>query len=161
MCRIGSIKSITPVGPKAALTLMLPQQEGHDNSGYAMVMQDMAGVFGEWKDKPLLSAACTREGMRAVDDYMAEHHFTLLFSWTPKYDARPGLNIRPMERYLFRVYDYPPHYRYSSEEEKADLLLDTRLALRAMLEERNIFSLLAVRNTVSISGKRLLFISAC
>ena len=70
MCRIGSIKSITPVGPGTALTLMLPQQEGHDNSGYAMVMQDMAGVFGEWKDKPLLSAACTREGMRAVDDYM-------------------------------------------------------------------------------------------
>ena len=75
--------------------------------------------------------------MRAVDDYMAEHHFTLLFSWTPKYDARPGLNIRPMERYIFRVYDYPSYYRYSSEEEKADLLLDSRLALRAMLEERN------------------------
>ena len=137
MCRIGSIKSLTPIGPRKALELMLPQQEGHDNSGFAMVMQDLAGPFSEWKDRPLLSAACSREGMRAVDDYMAEHHFSLLFSWTPKYDARPGLDIRPMERYLFRVYDYPPHYRYSSDEEKSALLLDTRLALRAMLEKDN------------------------
>ncbi len=137
MCRIGSIKSLTPVGPRSALELMLPQQEGHDNSGFAMVMQDLAGPFAEWKDRPLLSAACSREGMRAVDDYMAEHHFSLLFSWTPKYDARPGLDIRPMERYLFRVYDYPPHYRYSSDEEKAALLLDTRLALRSMLEKND------------------------
>ena len=38
---------------------------------------------------------------------------------------------------LFRVYDYPPHYRYSSDEEKSALLLDTRLALRAMLEKDN------------------------
>ncbi|WP_346666046.1 glutamate synthase [uncultured Mailhella sp.] len=137
MCRIGSIKSLTPIGPRKALELMLPQQEGYDNSGFAMVMQDLAGPFAEWKDRPLLSAACSREGMRAVDDYMAEHHFSLLFSWTPKYDARPGLDIRPMERYLFRVYDYPPHYRYSSDEEKSALLLDTRLALRAMLEKDN------------------------
>ena len=45
MCRIGSIKSKTPVHPSKALHLMLPQQEGHDNSGFAMVMQDLYGIF--------------------------------------------------------------------------------------------------------------------
>ena len=41
MCRIGSIKSKVPIQPSKALHLMLPQQEGHDNSGFAMVMQDV------------------------------------------------------------------------------------------------------------------------
>lgn len=45
MCRIGSIKSKVPVHPSKALHLMLPQQEGHDNSGFAMVMQDLYGIF--------------------------------------------------------------------------------------------------------------------
>ena len=41
MCRIGSIKCLEPVQPAMALRLMLPQQEGHDNSGFALVMQDL------------------------------------------------------------------------------------------------------------------------
>ena len=61
MCRIGAIKSKNPVQPSSALRLMLPQQEGHDNSGFAMVMQDLYGVFGLYKDKPLLSMAWTGE----------------------------------------------------------------------------------------------------
>ena len=54
MCRIGSIKSKVPIQPSMALKLMLPQQEGHDNSGFAMVMQDLYGIFSGYKDKPLL-----------------------------------------------------------------------------------------------------------
>ena len=54
MCRIGSIKSKVPIQPSKALHLMLPQQEGHDNSGFAMVMQDLYGIFSTYKDKPLL-----------------------------------------------------------------------------------------------------------
>ena len=45
MCRIGSIKSREPVPPSLALKLMIPQQEGHDNSGFAMVMQDLDGAL--------------------------------------------------------------------------------------------------------------------
>ena len=67
MCRIGAIKSKVPVEPAKALYLMLPQQEGHDNSGYAMVMQDLYGVFEGHKDKPLLSLACTPRGVRMVE----------------------------------------------------------------------------------------------
>ncbi|MBP3730212.1 MAG: glutamate synthase [Mailhella sp.] len=134
MCRIGSIKSKDPVGPSVALRLMLPQQEGHDNSGFAMVMQDMGGPFGAFKDKPILSAACTDESVACIDEYMRDHSFTLLYNWHPRLEAQPGMDIRAMPRYLFRVYDYPPEYRHKSMEECAELLLDTRLTLRSMLE---------------------------
>ena len=70
MCRIGSIKSKVPVHPSKALHLMLPQQEGHDNSGFAMVMQDLYGIFSDYKEKPLLSLACTQRGAQMVEDYM-------------------------------------------------------------------------------------------
>ena len=96
MCRIGAIKSKVPVEPAKALYLMLPQQEGHDNSGYAMVMQDLYGVFEGHKDKPLLSLACTPRGVRMVDAYMAEQGFEQVLEWLPDVDRRPGLDIKAM-----------------------------------------------------------------
>ena len=83
MCRIGSIKSKIPVQPSTALKLMLPQQEGHDNSGFAMVMQDLYGIFSGYKDKPLLSMACTQRGAQMVEDYMDSHNFVKL-AWPNK-----------------------------------------------------------------------------
>ena len=102
MCRIGAIKSKVPVEPAKALYLMLPQQEGHDNSGYAMVMQDLYGVFEGHKDKPLLSLACTPRGVRMVDAYMAEQGFEQVLEWLPDVDRRPGLDIKAMPWYVFR-----------------------------------------------------------
>ena len=131
MCRIGSVKSRTPVHPSVALNLMLPQQEGHDNSGFAMVMQDLGGVFSHYKDKPLLSLACTPQGVQLVNDYMEEKGFVQVAQWVPEVDRRPGLRIEAMPRYVFRNYDYPEIYRYRGREAREDLLLDTRLALRS------------------------------
>ena len=82
MCRIGSIKSKVPIQPSKALHLMLPQQEGHDNSGFAMVMQDLYGIFSNYKDKPLLSLACTQRGAQLVEEYMDTHNFVQLAEWT-------------------------------------------------------------------------------
>ena len=45
MCRIGAIKSLNYVHPSQALKLMQSQQKGHDNSGFAMVMHDLADAF--------------------------------------------------------------------------------------------------------------------
>ena len=134
MCRIGAIKSKVPVEPAKALYLMLPQQEGHDNSGYAMVMQDLYGVFEGHKDKPLLSLACTPRGVRMVDAYMAEQGFEQMLEWLPDVDRRPGLDIKAMPCYVFRNYEYPEAYRGRPQAEREELLLDTRLALRRMLE---------------------------
>ena len=135
MCRIGAIKSKVPVEPAKALYLMLPQQEGHDNSGYAMVMQDLYGVFEGHKDKPLLSLACTPRGVRMVDAYMAEQGFEQVLEWLPDVDRRPGLDIKAMPCYVFRNYEYPEAYRGRPQAEREELLLDTRLALRRMLEK--------------------------
>lgn len=135
MCRIGAIKSKVPVEPAKALYLMLPQQEGHDNSGYAMVMQDLYGVFERHKDKPLLSLACTPRGVRMVDAYMAEQGFEQMMEWLPDVDRRPGLDIKAMPCYVFRNYEYPEAYRGRPQAEREELLLDTRLALRRMLEK--------------------------
>lgn len=134
MCRIGSIKSKVPVHPSKALYLMLPQQEGHDNSGFAMVMQDLYGVFGDYKDKPLLSLACTKKGLDIVDAYMESKGFSLAAEWIPEVNAKPGLEIEAMPYYVFRNYDYPEDYREADSQTKEELLLDTRLDLRYALE---------------------------
>ena len=135
MCRIGSIKSRTPIQPSTALKLMLPQQEGHDNSGFAMVMQDLYGVFSGYKDKPLLSMACTQRGAQMAEDYMDAHNFVHISEWLPMPDKRPGLDIRAMPYYIFRNYDYPEDAAKMTEAERENLLLDTRLALRKLLED--------------------------
>ncbi|MBP2651254.1 MAG: glutamine amidotransferase class-II [Firmicutes bacterium] len=135
MCRIGAIKSKKPFHPSQALRLMLPQQEGHDNSGFAMIMQDLGGVFADYKDKPLLSLACTAQGAKLAEEYMKEHNFVRDFEWVPKIDRRPGLDIKAMPLYMFRCYDYPVEYKSADWSDKEQLLLDTRLALRELLEQ--------------------------
>ena len=135
MCRIGSIKSKKPIQPSMALRLMLPQQEGHDNSGFAMVMQDLYGIFSGYKDKPLLSMACTQKGTRLVEDYMDSHNFVQMAEWIPIPNKQPGLKIKAMPYYIFRNYDYPEDAERMTQRQKEDLLLDTRLALRKILTE--------------------------
>ena len=137
MCRIGAIKSLAPLPPSRALQLMLPQQEGHDNSGFAMVMQDLEGIFAHCKDKPLLSLACTPKGEQLVNAWMEEHGFVQVAQWAPDVNKRSGLNIELMPRYVFRNYDYPEIYRYRTEKEREELLLDTRLALRDLLSGKD------------------------
>lgn len=137
MCRIGSIKSEIPVSPALSLRLMLPQQEGHDNSGFALVMQDLAGVFSHYKHLPLMSLACTAKGQQLVNDYMEARGFVQAANWTPDTHPEPGLQMSIMPRYIFCNYDYPELYRYRPAEDREELLLDTRLEIRQLLEKEN------------------------
>lgn len=137
MCRIGSIKSKVPISPAKALKLMIPQQEGHDNSGFAMVMKDLYGIFADYKDKPLLSLACTKQGVELVKLYMKNHGFRQLSQWIPTIDKQNNLDIQAMPCYIFINYDYPEIYQDKSDREKEDLLLDTRLELRNLLAKAN------------------------
>ena len=57
---IGAIKSKNYIHPSKALYLMRSQQKGHDNSGFAMVMQDLGGIFENYKGLPILSMAMHR-----------------------------------------------------------------------------------------------------
>ena len=81
MCRIGAIKSKKYLHPSKALELMRSQQKGHDNSGFAFVMQDLGGVFENYKDLPILSMACTNEGMHIAEDILHSIGFVRVMQW--------------------------------------------------------------------------------
>ena len=135
MCRIGAIKSRDFVHPSMALKLMRSQQKGHDNSGFAMVMQDLGGIFESFKHLPTLSMACTDEGIRLAEDILHEIGFRRTLQWSPEVNDWPGLDISAMPHYVFETFSYPPGYENARRREKEELLLDTRLRLRAALEE--------------------------
>ena len=75
MCRMASVKSRYPVSPSLILKMMQAMQKGHDNSGFAMVMQDLWGSFADYKEYPLLSMACTQEGLDRADEFLAGECF--------------------------------------------------------------------------------------
>lgn len=135
MCRIGAIKSKVPVSAADVFRLMIPQQEGHDNSGFAFVMQDLCGVFRHYKDKPLLSMATTKRGAQIASKYMDRKHFTEVNQYLPRVDDQPGLDIRKMPYYIFQNYEYPEFYKNQPQAVKEELLLETRLGLRELLAE--------------------------
>ncbi len=137
MCRIGAIKSKRYFHPSQALRLMIPQQEGHDNSGFAMVIQDLGGVFAGFKDKPLMSLACTQKGISLVENYMETAGFKTVFEWVPRIKKIPGLDIKAMPHYRFKVFDYPDYLQRSDAEAGQELLTNTRLAIRALLEKED------------------------
>jgi len=134
MCRIGAIKSINYVHPSQALLLMQSQQKGHDNSGFAMVMHDLGGIFESYKHLPTLSLACTDEGVKIAEDILHAAGFNRVMQWVPETNPQPGLDINAMPNYLFQTYDYPKHVRHLPQKEKEELLLNMRLKLRKALE---------------------------
>ena len=107
MCRIGAIKSLNYVHPSQALQLMQSQQKGHDNSGFAMVMHDLGGIFESYKHLPTLSMACTDEGLKIAEDILHEAGFQRVMQWVPETNNQPGLDIIAMPNYVFETFDYP------------------------------------------------------
>ncbi len=134
MCRIGSIKSKKYIHPSLILKLMRSQQKGHDNSGFAFIMQDLGGIFENYKDLPILSMAVTDEGMKYAEDLLHRLGFVRVFQYTPEVYPDVSLRIETMPNYVFEVFQYPKNYKNASREEKENLLLDTRLKLREHLE---------------------------
>ncbi len=108
-------------------------KEGHDGSGMGLILKDLGGEFEELKDYPILSGICSRAGIQVLDEYMDGLGFQLKYTWTPRIRPLPGITRR--DYYFARVYEYPDHYRDRPFEEKEDLLLRTRVALRRMGEE--------------------------
>lgn len=138
MCRIGAIKSNRYLHPAKALKLMRSQQKGHDNSGFAFVMQDLGGIFEAYKNLPILSMAATVEGTRRAEDILHDLGFTRVLQWAPDINNKPGLKIEPMPNYIFEAFQYPKSHKYATKEEKEELLTDTSLLLRRELEKDNL-----------------------
>ena len=137
MCRIGSIKSKVPVCPADVFTLMIPQQEGYDNSGFAFVMQDMDGVFRHYKDKPLLSAACTKKGAQLIAKYMDAHHFTEVNQWMPRVCPQAGLDIQAMPYYIFGIMSIRNFIKISRGRYGSSFCWISGSGLRALLTREN------------------------
>ncbi len=137
MCRIGAIKSKNKVHPSLALKLMRSQQEGHDDSGFAFIMQDLGGIFESYKDLPLLSMASTVEGTRITEDILQEIGFSRVMQWSPDINNKKNLKIQAMPNYTFEVVQYPKSYKYATKEEKEELLIDTSMRIRKALDETN------------------------
>lgn len=120
-----------------ALKLMRSQQEGHDDSGFAFVMQDLGGIFESYKELPCLSMAATLEGTRLAEDILHKIGFTHVLQWSPEVNNQKGLKISPMPNYIFEVLQYPKSHKYATKEEKEQLLINTSIKLRKALEENN------------------------
>jgi len=134
MCRLAALKSTQPLPPVLALRMMQAMQKGHDNSGFAMVMQDLEGAFADFKKYPLLSMACTNQGLEAAEEILEALGFTLKFDWKPDTVDAAGLDLRKMPHYVFRNYRYPEAFQHKPFAEQKALLVQTRLHLRQALE---------------------------
>jgi hypothetical protein len=140
MCRMAAIKSKRPIPPALTLRMMLAMQKGHDNSGFAMVMQDLGGAFAEFKKFPLVSMACTSIGLERAEEIIEDAGFTPKFDYKPDVVNDSTLDFERMPHYIFRNYRYPEplnvyHDRPTPEQKR--LLLDTRLKLREALSRDN------------------------
>lgn len=140
MCRMAAIKAQEPIAPVLSLRMMLAMQKGHDNSGFAMVMQDLGGAFAEFKKFPLLSMACNSAGLETAEALLEAAGFTPKFDYQPDVVNQPDLDFRKMPHYVFRNYRYPERMnvmRDKPTDEQKQLLLDTRLKLRDALARDN------------------------
>ena len=105
----------------------------------AMVMQDLYGIFSNYKDKPLLSLACTQRGAQLVEEYMDTHNFVQLAEWIPVPDKQPGLDIQAMPYYIFRNYDYPEDAEHMTKEQKEALRSFSDMLGESNYEKRKSF----------------------
>lgn len=137
MCRIGALKSKNYIHPSMVLKLMRSQQKGHDNSGFAVMMQDLGGIFENYKNLPILSMACTDAGMKYAEDLLHDLGFTRVFQYNMDVYPDEALEIITMPNYVFEVFQYPKNLKYATKEEKENLLLEARLRLRKYLEQND------------------------
>jgi len=106
--------------------------EGHDGSGMGLILKNLGGDFSGLKDYPILSGICSKEGLRVLDQFMWDAGFHIKYEWRPV--LKPVNAIKRRGHYFAKVYEYPDDYADEAWSEKEDLLLRTRLALRAMGE---------------------------
>ncbi|WP_333654946.1 glutamate synthase [Dissulfurispira sp.] len=139
MCRLAAITSkdyISSIEPVLALETM---KEGHDGSGLGLTLKNLGGEFEKLKKYPILSGICSKEGKKTLDDFMKKHGFKLRHEWTPKIKPIKGIVAR--DYYFARAYDYPASYAGKSMQEKEELLMNTRLAIRKIGEpDESIFA---------------------
>ena len=110
--------------------------EGHDGSGVGLFFRDLGGPFEDIKDAPILSGIFTDKGLKRLDAFMMDIGFMTKYKITIKVPKSRPPDIPKRDVYLIRAYEYPEEWEDLSWGELQERLLNTRLQLRAMGEEK-------------------------
>jgi hypothetical protein len=141
MCRLSAITSDSYFSPMENILALETMKEGHDGSGLGLVLKGLGGEFEDLKEYPVFSGICSRRGLENLNEYMKAQGFEELHHWEPKIRLLPGFETRVRDHYVVKAYNYPEAYRYMPMEEKEELLMQTRLALRSIGErDESIFA---------------------
>ena len=136
MCRLFAVTSETPISPMVAINALDIMREGHDGSGVGLFLRDLGGPFEEIKDAPILSGIFTESGLKRLDMYMMELGFMTKYKISIKIPKTTPPGVPKRDIYLVRAYEYPEEWESLSQETLYDRLLDIRLTLRRMGEEK-------------------------
>jgi glutamate synthase domain-containing protein 1 len=136
MCRLFSISSQEPLSPMVAIDAMDAMREGHDGSGVGLFLRDLSGPFEEMRNAPILSGIFTKEGLRRLDEVMLDVGFRTKYKTSIRVPKDPPPGTPKRDIYLIRAYEYPEEWESWTEAERYLGLVDIRLRLRAMGEEK-------------------------
>ncbi len=136
MCRLFALTSDEFQSPMLAIKALDAMREGHDGSGVGLFMSDLGGPFQEMKGSPILSGIFTKDGLRRLDRYMLDIGFTTKYRLSVKTTRRPPRDVPKRDNYIIRAYDYPEEWETMSEQEIKRRLMQIRLELRSMGEEK-------------------------
>ncbi|MBI5142426.1 MAG: glutamate synthase [Nitrospirae bacterium] len=139
MCRLSAITASDYFSPMETIMALETMKEGHDGSGLGLMLKNLGGDFEGLKEYPILSGICSQKGMTLLDDFMKSKGFRVKHMWTPRIKPMPGIQKRDF--YIAKAYEYPEEWRDRPMSEKEDLLMRTRLELRAIGEpDQSIFA---------------------
>jgi hypothetical protein len=136
MCRLIAVSSQEPLSPMVAIDAMDAMREGHDGSGVGLFLRDLSGPFEEMRNAPILSGIFSKEGLRRLDEVMMDEGFRTKYKTSIRVPKEPPAGTPKRDIYLIRAYEYPEEWESWSQAERYLGLVDIRLRLRAMGEEK-------------------------
>ncbi len=136
MCRLFAITSKDPLSPMRAIEALDVMKEGHDGSGVGLFLRDLGGPFENMKDAPILSGIFSESGLKRLDTFMMDIGFMTKYRLTIRVPKKPPAGIPKRDVYLIRAYEYPEGWESLGEKVLYERLVDIRLKLRKMGEEK-------------------------
>jgi glutamate synthase domain-containing protein 1 len=131
MCRLALKTANEPFSPYTVLTAMEAMKEGYDGSGLGILLRGMEFEDFKYNPKfPILSGIANSEkAWHRLDDFMESRGYEL------KYDhkfamRRDLIEAKDRYRYFVRAYRMPDRFAQSTQNEKDEELMLTRIALR-------------------------------
>jgi len=136
MCRLFAITSKEPLSPMVAIDALNVMREGHDGSGVGLFLRDLSGPFEDMKDAPILSGIFSDEGLKRLDTFMMDIGFMTKYKISIKVPKTPPPGVPRRDVYLIRAYEYPEEWEGLGREELHLRLMNIRLQLRSMGEQK-------------------------